>query len=97
MSYHFKKQNDFKPSTNFVQTIERVNQLLEILGDAPLGLSLGELAATVNLPKGTTHRLISSLAYCDCVRQDPTDRQYELGFNLAVLDDVRNAGYAIDN
>lgn len=85
MSYHFKRQKDAKPPANLVQTIERVNQLLEILGDAPHGLSLGELAAKVNLPKGTTHRLISSLAYFDFVQQDPTDRKYKLGFKLAVL------------
>jgi DNA-binding IclR family transcriptional regulator len=85
MKYRYKQKKDDKPPGNLVQTIDRVNQLLEILSDAPQGLSLGELAAIANLPKGTTHRLISSLAYFDYVQQDPTDRKYKLGFKLAIL------------
>ena len=85
MNYRFKRQKDANPPANLVQTIERVNQLLENLSDAPQGLGLGELATMVNLPKGTTHRLISSLAYFDYVQQDPIDRKYKLGFKLAVL------------
>jgi DNA-binding IclR family transcriptional regulator len=85
MKYRYNRKTGDKPPGNLVQTIDRVNQLLEILSGAPQGLSLGELSATVNLPKGTTHRLVSSLAYFDYVQQDPTDRKYKLGFKLAVL------------
>jgi DNA-binding IclR family transcriptional regulator len=85
MNQRFKRHKNAEPPANLVQTIDRVNQLLENLGSAQQGLSLGELAAMVNLPKGTTHRLISSLAYFDYVQQDPVDRKYKLGFKLAVL------------
>lgn len=85
MEYRFKRKKSAKPPGNLVQTIDRVNKLLEILSDASQGLSLGELAKLVNLPKGTTHRLISSLAYFDYVQQDPMDRKYKLGFKLAML------------
>jgi DNA-binding IclR family transcriptional regulator len=68
-----------------VQTIERVDHLLGILGKAGQGLSLGELAGAVGLPKGTTHRLLSSLVYFDYVQQDAVSRRYRLGFKLVTL------------
>jgi DNA-binding IclR family transcriptional regulator len=71
--------------TNLIQTIERVAQILDVLAKAAKGLNLGELAARVNLPKGTTHRLLSSLMYFDFVRQDPETRKYSLGFKLVEL------------
>lgn len=74
-----------KRPANIVQTIERVDHLLENLSKSPQGLSLGELAGQVGLPKGTTHRLVSSLAYFNYVKQDPTDRKYKLGFKLVTF------------
>jgi IclR family acetate operon transcriptional repressor len=68
-----------------VQTIERVDQLLGILGRATQALSLGELAEAVGLPKGTTHRLLSSLVYFNYVQQEPVSRGYRLGFKLVTL------------
>ena len=59
-----------KKPTNLVQTIERMAIILEILGHYPNGLSLGGLSDKVELPKGTTHRLLTSMAYFDFVRQD---------------------------
>ncbi len=70
---------------NLVQTIDRVDQLLSVLGKAPQGCSLGELAEKVNLPKGTTHRLIASLVFFDYVQQDAVTRVYKLGFKLVNL------------
>jgi IclR family acetate operon transcriptional repressor len=48
-------------------------------------MSLGELSEKVELPKGTTHRLLTSLAYFDFVRQDHADKHYHLGFKLVEL------------
>lgn len=73
-----------KPN-NLVQTIERVSLILDILGQSPQGISVRELSAKVALPKGTTHRLLSSLAYFDFVRQDGTNKNYHLGFKLVEL------------
>jgi IclR family KDG regulon transcriptional repressor len=70
---------------NLVQTIERVAFILDIVGRYPHGLSLGDLAHEANLPKGTAHRLLSSMSYFDFVRQDPTTRNYHLGFKLVEL------------
>jgi DNA-binding IclR family transcriptional regulator len=74
-----------KRPANLVQTIERVDQLLTILSKSPQGMRLGEMAAKVGLPKGTTHRLVSSLAYFDYIQQDLNSREYKLGFKLVTL------------
>jgi DNA-binding IclR family transcriptional regulator len=70
---------------NLVQTIERTAFIFDILSQYPSGLSLGELARKTNLPKGTAHRLLSSMAYFDFIRQEPTTKNYHLGFKLADL------------
>lgn len=74
-----------KRPVNLVQTIERVDELLKNLCKAPQGFSLGELSAKAWLPKGTTLRLVSSLAYFDYVQQDPSSRKYKLGFKLVTF------------
>jgi DNA-binding IclR family transcriptional regulator len=73
-----------KPN-NLVQTIERVSQILDILGQNPQGISVRDLSLKVNLPKGTTHRLLSSLQFFGYVRQDSKTRDYSLGFKLVEL------------
>jgi DNA-binding IclR family transcriptional regulator len=70
---------------NLVQTIERAAFIFDILSQFPNGLSLGELASKASLPKGTAHRLLSSMAYFDLIRQEPTTKNYHLGFKLADL------------
>jgi len=73
-----------KPN-NLVQTIERASSILDILGQSPQGISIRELSAKIKLPKGTTHRLLSSLSYFGYVRQDPKTRNYLLGLKLVEL------------
>jgi IclR family KDG regulon transcriptional repressor len=75
---------DSKPA-NLVQTIERTSLILDILGQSPQGISIRDLSEKVKLPKGTTHRLLSSLSYFGYVRQDPKTRNYFLGFKLVEL------------
>jgi DNA-binding IclR family transcriptional regulator len=76
-----------KPS-NLVQTIERVATIMDILSEYSHGLSLGDLSTEAGLPKGTTHRLVSSLVYFGFVRQDFTSKKYLLGFKLMELGNV---------
>ena len=73
-----------KPN-NLVQTIERTSLILDILGQNPQGISIRELSTKIKLPKGTTHRLVSSLAYFGYARQDPKTRNYSLGLKLVEL------------
>jgi IclR family KDG regulon transcriptional repressor len=73
-----------KPS-NLVQTIERASSILDILGQSAHGISIRELSDKIGLPKGTTHRLLSSLSYFGYVRQDSKTRNYLLGLKLVEL------------
>lgn len=70
---------------NLVQTIERASSILDILGQSPHGVSIRELSLKLKLPKGTIHRLLSSLSYLGYVRQDPKTRNYLLGLKLVEL------------
>src|SRR5690349_17095621 len=45
-----------------VQSIARAGRVLRALESAPEGLPLVELAAVVELPKSTVHRLVGALA-----------------------------------
>ena len=73
-----------KPN-NLVQTIERTSLILDILGQSPQGISIRDLSEKIKLPKGTTHRLLSSLSYFGYVRQDSKTRNYFLGLKLVEL------------
>ena len=62
--------------------------ILDILGQNPQGIGVRDLSLKVNLPKGTTHRLLSSLSYLGYVRQDTKTRNYLLGFKLVELGNI---------
>ena len=81
---HLHPNGNQKPN-NLVQTIERVALMLDILGQYPQGISVKDLSVKADLPKGTTHRLLSSLAYFGFVRQNGTNKNYHLGFKLVEL------------
>lgn len=73
-----------KPN-NLVQTIERVSLILDMVGQTSQGMSIRDLSAGLNLPKGTIHRLLSSLSYFGYIRQDPATKVYFLGLKLMDL------------
>jgi IclR family acetate operon transcriptional repressor len=70
---------------NLVQTIERVALILETVGQNPQGMSIRDLAFGLKLPKGTIHRLLSSLSYFGYIRQVPETKNYFLGLKLMEL------------
>jgi IclR family KDG regulon transcriptional repressor len=73
-----------KPS-NLVQSIERVAKILELVGQNSQGMGIRDLSSVLKLPKGTVHRLLSSLAYMGYIRQDAATKNYFLGFKLLEL------------
>jgi DNA-binding IclR family transcriptional regulator len=73
-----------KPN-NLVQTIERVSLLLDMVGKSPKGASIKDLSMELDLPKGTIHRLLSSLSYFGYIRQDTETKNYFLGLKLMEL------------
>jgi len=78
---------NLKPN-NLVQTIERASSILDILGQSSQGISIRELSAKLKLPKGTSHRLLSSLSYFGYVRQDPKTKDYFLGLKFVELGQI---------
>jgi IclR family KDG regulon transcriptional repressor len=70
---------------NLVQTIERVSLILDRVGQNPKGMSIKNLAVGLKLPKGTIHRLLTSLSYFGYIRQDPETKSYFLGLKLMEL------------
>ena len=70
---------------NLVQTIERASAIFDVLSQNPQGMSVKNLSEKVNLPMGTTHRLLTSLAYFGFVTQDRASKRYHLGFKLVNL------------
>jgi IclR family KDG regulon transcriptional repressor len=79
-----RKTAQSKPN-NLVQTIERVSLILEMVGQNSQGMSIRDLSASLNLPKGTIHRILSSLSYFGYIRQDPETKIYFLGLKLMDL------------
>lgn len=73
-----------KPS-NLVQTIERVSKILDLVAHSSQGISVGNLSDSLQLPKGTVHRLLLSLAYCGYITQDTKTKKYLLGLKLLEL------------
>jgi DNA-binding IclR family transcriptional regulator len=61
---------------NLVQTIERVSQILEMAGQISQRMSIRDLSVGLNLPKGTIHRLLSSLSYFGYISQDSETKIY---------------------
>jgi IclR family acetate operon transcriptional repressor len=68
-----------------VAAIERCLSLIEALAEQPEGLSLGDLASRLDLPKSATHRMLVTLAARGYVSQDAASQVYMLSLRLAVL------------
>lgn len=77
------------PRREGVQAIARAAAVMRALEVTPHGLSLGELAASVALPKSTVHRLVAALAAEDLLSARPGER-IVLGSGLARLSAARN-------
>lgn len=94
MEHHFVLRNiEMSPKeaskpNNLVQTIERVSSILDILAQSAQGISIRELSSNIGLPKGTTHRLLSSLSYFGYVRQESKTRNYFLGLKFVELGQI---------
>src|SRR5919198_5662976 len=66
-----------------VQSLDRALGILEILGRAEGELSLAEVAARVELPKSTVHRLLGTMELRGFVARDPLSGGYRLGVGPA--------------
>lgn len=66
-----------KTSTAMSSTL-RCLRVLELLADEPFELSFSELAARLDIPKASAHRLCTTLMEARLITQEPVTRRYML-------------------
>ena len=66
-----------KASTAMSSTL-RCLKVLELLADEPFELSFSELAARLDIPKASAHRLCTTLIEANLIKQEPATRRYML-------------------
>lgn len=69
-------------TVNSVQSLDRAFFILELLSNYPQGISLTEICAESNLPKGTVSRMLGTLIQHGYVLQDLDSRKYRLTLRL---------------
>lgn len=68
-----------------IQSLERAAAVLRLLAGGERRLGLSDIAATLDLPKGTAHGLIRTLQQEGFVEQEPATGKYQLGAELLRL------------
>src|SRR4051794_16936985 len=68
-----------------VQVVNRVFDILETISCEEGGMRLTELAAKLDLPFSTAHRLVSLMAERGYLEQDPESRWYSMGMKVMEL------------
>ncbi|MBT0959115.1 IclR family transcriptional regulator [Alphaproteobacteria bacterium KMM 3653] len=79
-----------KSDRNGIQVIARAAAILRVLKDKKGGLSLGQIATEVNLPRSTVQRITGALATERLVISDPSGGGVRLGPELALLAESAN-------
>ncbi|WP_298704548.1 IclR family transcriptional regulator [uncultured Veillonella sp.] len=72
-------------ATTVHRPTERVTGVLETLFLYPEGLSLTDLSAKLNIPKGTLQPILKSLEQSDFIDLDPITNLYRLGIKILIL------------
>jgi IclR family transcriptional regulator, acetate operon repressor len=65
-----------------VETVDRALRILSVISGAPRGLSLDQLAETLDFPKSSLHRTLAALKYRKYVSQPESGGPYLLGTEL---------------
>jgi DNA-binding IclR family transcriptional regulator len=65
--------------------VDKALEVCEALSHEPAGMSLSELARSLQLPRPTVHRLLAVLRRRGYVRQDEDTQKYSLGIKLLDL------------
>ena len=83
-------QNTHK--TQGIQVISRAAAVLRVLGEETGGLSLGQIARRVELPRSTVQRIVSALAAEGLISTGEGNGRIKLGPEIQALATVANAG-----
>jgi DNA-binding IclR family transcriptional regulator len=68
-----------------IQSIERAAAVLRLIAGSSGRLGVGEIARSLDLPKGTAHGILRTLQEVGFVEQDATSGKYQLGAALLHL------------
>jgi DNA-binding IclR family transcriptional regulator len=68
-----------------IQSIQRAVAVIRLLSSAPRPLALQEIADTLELPKATTHGIVSTLRHVGFVQQERATGRYRLDSQLEGL------------
>lgn len=67
------------PNNQRSSALEKALAVLEAVSDQPQGVGLPDLAARLNLPRQTVHRVLGQLEGARLVLRDPTRERYSIG------------------
>lgn len=73
------------PETYNIAVVDKTVRIIELLRDAPAGLTLQEVAAASGLVKSSIHRLLGSLKWHGYVEQTEPGGPYRLGVQCLLL------------
>ncbi|RJX23855.1 MAG: IclR family transcriptional regulator [Dethiobacter sp.] len=77
-----KKMDLEEREGKYVQSVERVLNIVEVMAQEGTPVTVTDLAEKVGLKISTVHRLLSTLTHRGYVEQDPDDNKYRLGLKL---------------
>ncbi|GAB6906743.1 IclR family transcriptional regulator [Desulfosarcina cetonica] len=78
-----------------VQALDRALDIIDLFSFHQRRLNLSEVVAQTGLKKTTAKRLLANLTDRGYLRQDPHNKQYELGLRLFELGAVVHAGFSV--
>lgn len=68
-----------------IESVLRATAILDLLGQAPDGMHLTEVAKCLSLPKASTYRVLATLASQGYTKKDPENSRYYLGVKILRL------------
>ena len=68
-----------------MSTLEKTIKILELLSEQPRGLSVSEISRTLEFPKSSTHRILSTFSAHGYMAQNQDTKKYTLGLKLVQI------------
>jgi len=73
-----------------MKSLKKALSVFELIIANGRDLSLSEISNTLDLPKGTVHRILATMVEYKFARQDPATKRYGLGFRCYDIETVLN-------
>jgi len=75
-----------------IQVLSRAVDILRVISTDTTGLSLGKIAAQVNLPRSTVQRIVSALMVENLISARQSGKGYSIGPEMRVLANSNSKG-----